>query len=82
MIDCGAITAIDYSAARSVRDAYDELSALGVEVLFARVSVYLRADMLRHGLVDAVGTGRVWSTLHGALDSLAQRRASPQAASS
>ncbi len=80
VIDCGAITAIDYSAARSVRDVYDELSASGVEVVFARVSVYLRADMQRHGLVDAVGTGRVWPTLHGALEALTQRHAASEAA--
>jgi len=68
VIDAGAITAIDYSASRTLLDVCTELAANGVEVVIARVSVYLRSDMQRHGIVDALGAPRILPTLHVALD--------------
>jgi sulfate permease, SulP family len=38
VVDAGAITAIDYSAAQSVRDLIDELKRRSVRFVFARVS--------------------------------------------
>jgi sulfate permease, SulP family len=68
VIDAGAITAIDFSAARAVHDLFDDLRASGVELVFARVSAYLRADMDRHGITAVVGPARVCATLHEAID--------------
>jgi MFS superfamily sulfate permease-like transporter len=67
IVDASAITAIDYSAAQSVRDLFEDLKAAGVELVFARVSVYLRADMDRHCLSDAIGPERILPTMHEAL---------------
>jgi MFS superfamily sulfate permease-like transporter len=67
IVDCGAITDIDYSAARSVRDLLQDLAAGAVTVMFARVNPYLRADMDRHGITPVVGPSRIFATLHQAL---------------
>jgi len=67
IVDAGAITAIDYSAAQSVRDLCEDLKAAGVELVFARVSVYLRADMDRHCISETIGAARILPTMHEAL---------------
>jgi len=67
IVDAGAITDIDYSAAQSIRDLLDDLSEKGVDVVFARVSPYLRSDMDRHGITAAIGEARIFSTLHEAI---------------
>ncbi len=70
VVDAGAITALDYSAARMLRELRDELAQSGVELMFARVSPYLRADMERHRIVTALGEARIFATLHEAVDSV------------
>jgi high affinity sulfate transporter 1 len=79
VVDAGAITAIDYSAARAVHDLCDDLKNAGVEIVFGRVNAYLRADMDRHGITAAIGATRLFTTLHEAID-LAQGRALSPAA--
>jgi SulP family sulfate permease len=66
--DASAVTDLDYSAARTVRDLLDELSAKNVCVLFGRVNEYLRADLDRHGISAKVGEARIFATLHEAID--------------
>jgi sulfate permease, SulP family len=68
VVDAGAITAIDFSAARAVHDLFDELRTSGVELAFARVSFYLRADMDRHCITEVIGATRVCPTLHEAIE--------------
>jgi SulP family sulfate permease len=67
VVDADAITDIDYSAARSMRDLLDDLKLEGVEVVFGRVSPYLRSDMDRHGITAALGPGHIFPTLHEAV---------------
>jgi len=67
VLDAGTVTDLDYSAARTVRDLLGELRAKNVGVAFARVSVYLRADLDRHGISAKVGEARIFATLHEAL---------------
>jgi len=55
IVDAAAITDIDYSAARMLRDLRVELHRKGIDVAFARVVEPLRADMDRHGITAAVG---------------------------
>lgn len=68
VVDASAIAAIDYSAARSVRELLETLAARGVVVVFGRASSFLRSDMDRHGITSVVGPARIFSTLHEALD--------------
>jgi len=67
IIDAGAVTDMDYSAAQSVRDLLDDLRREGTQVLFARVSPYLRSDMDRHGVTASVGEAWIFVKLHEAI---------------
>ncbi|MDI9682729.1 sodium-independent anion transporter, partial [Burkholderia cenocepacia] len=62
----GAITDVDYSAARTLTDLVRSLHARGIGVLFGRVNRYLRADMDRHGITEVVGATCIFATLHAA----------------
>ena len=69
VVDAGPITDLDYSAARMLRDLDRDLAQSGVELIFARVSPYLRADMERHRIAAALGNARIFATLHEAVES-------------
>jgi MFS superfamily sulfate permease-like transporter len=72
VIDAGAITDIDYSAAASTRDLVEELAAKQIKIVFGRVSAGLRSDMARHGIIPALGDECVCRTLHEALELVKQ----------
>jgi sulfate permease, SulP family len=67
IVDAGAITDMDYSAAQSIRDLLDDLARQRVGMVFARVSPYLRSDMDRHHITAALGETRIFTTLHEAV---------------
>jgi SulP family sulfate permease len=67
IIDGSAITDIDYSAAKSIRDLLDDLAKADISVVFARVSPSLRSDMDRHRITAVVGEARIFTTLHEAI---------------
>jgi MFS superfamily sulfate permease-like transporter len=67
IVDAGAITDIDYSAAQSIRDLFSDLGGRGVCTVFARVNRYLRSDMDRHCITPVIGESRIFSTLHEAI---------------
>ncbi|WP_250502938.1 MULTISPECIES: SulP family inorganic anion transporter [unclassified Caballeronia] len=67
VVDAGAITDLDYSAARTIGELVETLRARGVVVIFGRVNRFLRSDMDRHGLTPALGASNVYDTLHEAL---------------
>jgi sulfate permease, SulP family len=67
IVDCAAITDLDYSAALAIRDLLDELERRHIVVVFGRVNPYLRSDMDRHCISPVVGNGRIFSTLHEAI---------------
>jgi len=67
IIDAGAITDLDYSAARTLAEFCEGLKQRGINVLFARVNQYLRADMDRHGITAVLGETHLFETLHTAL---------------
>ncbi|MEX3933388.1 SulP family inorganic anion transporter [Paraburkholderia phymatum] len=67
VVDAGAITDLDYSAARTVNDLIDNLHERRIGVLFGRVNRYLRSDMDRHGITKTIGDSNIFETLHEAL---------------
>jgi SulP family sulfate permease len=67
LVDAGAITNVDYSAARSVRELQGDLTRRGVRLAFAHVGPYLRADVDRHHLTEVIGPALLFDTLHEAL---------------
>jgi high affinity sulfate transporter 1 len=77
IVDCSAITDIDYSAAQVMRDLLDEFARREITVLFARVNPYMRADMDRHCLTPVVGEKRIFGTLHEALAAVGSGRPEP-----
>jgi SulP family sulfate permease len=66
VVDAGAITDIDYSAAHAVRHLIEDLTRQGVAMVFARVNPYLRSDLDRHFITAAIGETRIFATLHEA----------------
>jgi len=73
IVDAGAITNVDFTAARVVRELQKDLAARGVGLAFARVQSDLRPDFDRHHLTEAIGPSRIFDSLHGALASLRHR---------
>ncbi len=67
IVDAGAITDLDYSAAQSIRTLLDDLRRQGTRVWFARVSPYLRSDMERHGVAAVLGEAAIFAKLHEAI---------------
>ncbi|MFT8782004.1 MAG: SulP family inorganic anion transporter [Acetobacter syzygii] len=72
VVDCSAITDIDYSAASVVRDVLFRLNMRGVRVIFGRVASYALADMERHRIVAALGEGNIYAQLHQAMSAARQ----------
>ncbi|MFV3303878.1 SulP family inorganic anion transporter [Pseudomonas sp. NY15181] len=68
VVDAGAITGLDYSAARTLSDLCEHLRKRGVTLLFGRVNRYLLADMKRHNVARIIGRRNILPTLHGALE--------------
>jgi MFS superfamily sulfate permease-like transporter len=66
VVDAEAITNVDYSAARMLRDLNQYLTQINVEFSFARTASSLRADLVRHRVIDAIGVQRIFPRLHNA----------------
>ncbi|NDU86313.1 MAG: SulP family inorganic anion transporter [Ferrovum sp.] len=78
VIEAGAITDMDYSAARSVSELCEDLANSGINVLFARVNAFLRSDLDRHGITAVIGAEHIFSTLHQALSVIDSASSPPQ----
>jgi sulfate permease, SulP family len=70
VVHAGAITHVDYTAARVVRELQQDLARRGVGLVFAHVQSDLKSDLDRHGLTHAIGPARIFDTLHEALAAL------------
>ena len=68
IVDAEALTNVDYSAARVVRELVRQLSSRGVALAFARVHPALQRDLDRHQITEAVGANRIFQKLHDARD--------------
>jgi MFS superfamily sulfate permease-like transporter len=67
IVDAGAITSVDYSAARVLRVLVDDLARAGVTVLLVHAEASLLGDLRRHRLTDVAALGRAFDTLREAL---------------
>lgn len=68
IVDAEAITNIDYSAARVVRDLAKILASTGVLLGFARFPAETKADFARHHLTEVIAPSRIFDRLHDALE--------------
>ncbi len=67
VVDAGAITSIDYSAARDLRVLQDDLIRAGVTLVLVHAQSSLRDDLDRHRLTEVIGSDHVFDALHEAL---------------
>jgi MFS superfamily sulfate permease-like transporter len=67
VVDAGAITHVDYTAAQVVRELHRDLANRGVALVVAHVQSDLRPDLDRHHLTEIIGPDRIFDTLHEAL---------------
>ncbi len=65
-VDAEAITNVDYTAARMVRELHEELVDRGVVLVFARAPLSLKADLDRHLLTQVIGPAQFFDRLHDA----------------
>jgi len=67
IVDCEAITNVDYSAAHVVRELSSSLAGRGIALVFARVHPQLMADLDRHHITETVGREHIFPRLHEAI---------------
>lgn len=67
VVDAEAISNLDYTAARVVRQLQRDLTGRGVTLAFARVQHFLQADLDRHHLTEVIGRDHIFARLHDAL---------------
>jgi SulP family sulfate permease len=66
IVDAEAITNVDYTAARTVRQLHKELVDRGVVLVFARSPLSLKADLDRHLLTEVIGPAQFFDRIHDA----------------
>ena len=66
VVDAQAMTHVDYSAARIVLELKKNLTDMGVQLGFTRMSWEMQADFMRHHLAEAIGQQWVFRHLHDA----------------
>jgi SulP family sulfate permease len=67
IVDAGAITHVDFTAARVVCELQKDLAAQGTGLVFAHVQSDLKPDLDRHHLTQAIGSDRIFDSLHEAI---------------
>jgi len=77
LVDAGAITSVDYSAARTLRDLQQDLIRAGVTLMLVHVPVDLRSDLDRHRLTEVLGARRIFARLHDALAAIGKEALPP-----
>jgi len=68
VIDCGAITDMDFSAGRAVMDLHQDLSEAGVVLALSRLQIRPQGDLERMGLVQLIGANRIFDSRHACIE--------------
>jgi SulP family sulfate permease len=74
VVDAGAITSVDYSAARVFRALQDDLIRDGVGLVLVHAQASLLADLDRHRLTHIIGADHIFDTLREALAAIRAQR--------
>jgi MFS superfamily sulfate permease-like transporter len=67
VVDCGAITGIDYSAGRALADLQQDLIKAGVVLALTRVQVRHHGDLEQMGLIEMIGENWLFDSRHECL---------------
>ena len=70
VIDAGAITNLDFTAACVVRQTVQHLHEQGTGFAIAHVRADLRPDLNRHHVTELVGPSNIYDVLHEAVADL------------
>ena len=76
-VDAGAITDIDFTAARSLADLHQDLARKGVVLALARVSDGLRADLDRLEITSVIGADRIFNSRTHCVETYQAAQAKP-----
>ena len=68
VIDCSAITDVDFSAGRAVMDLHHDLAKAGVVLALSRLQVSPHGDLERMGLVQLIGANRIFDSRHACIE--------------
>jgi SulP family sulfate permease len=74
VVDAGAITGVDYTAAGILKELVKDLAKHGVVLVLAHTGEGLKADIDRLGLAEVIGTDRQFETLRECLAAYTSRR--------
>ena len=77
VVDAGAMTSVDYSAARVLRTLQDDLIRARVVLVLVHAEASLLADLARHRVIDRIGSRYIFATLHEALAGIRDHRLDP-----
>ncbi|HEU4914679.1 MAG TPA: SulP family inorganic anion transporter [Candidatus Saccharimonadales bacterium] len=69
VLDAGAINDVDYTASKTLRQLYNQLSSDDVQLAIAHVSPKLRSLLKRYGLVELIGAEHIYPSVRTAIDS-------------
>lgn len=67
VVDATAITSLDFSAGRTMAELQQDLGKLGVVLALVVVPVKHNADLERMGLIDLIGSNRIFESRHACL---------------
>jgi SulP family sulfate permease len=73
VVDAGAITGVDYTAAGTLKELVEDLAKHGVVLVLAHSGEGLKADIDRLGLTEVIGKDRQFETLRECLTAYASR---------
>jgi len=68
VIDCSAITDLDFSAGRAIMDLHQDLAKAGVVLALSRLQVEPHGDLERMGLVQLIGANRIFDSRHACIE--------------
>ena len=68
VVDCGAITGIDYSAGRALADLHQDLAQKGIVLALARIQARHHGDLFQLGLTQLIGESRLFRSRHECLE--------------
>ncbi len=72
-IDMAAVDGVDFSAAATLREGYEELESHGVRLVFAEVSDDVRAELDVSGVTELVGEDGFFERLEDVMEAYQQQ---------